>query len=98
MCTADMPDCLRSDSSCLLNVGKRVSGMNAVCPAAQLSISEKGLKKMVELHKHYKEQLLDPDVLASFQARPDVKLNKFLLRKLAADNNAMQAQNWHTLL
>ena len=24
---------------------------------------------MVELHKHYKEQLLDPDVLASFQAR-----------------------------
>ena len=33
----------------------------------QLSISEKGFKKMVELHKHYKEQLLDPDVLAFFQ-------------------------------
>ena len=36
-------------------------------PPLQLSISEKGFKKMVELHKHYKEQLLDPDVLASFQ-------------------------------
>lgn len=35
--------------------------------ATQLSISEKGFMKLVELHKHYKAALLDPDVLTSFQ-------------------------------
>ena len=37
--------------------------------AVQLSVSEKGFKKLVELHKHYKAALLDPDVLTSFQVR-----------------------------
>ena len=36
----------------------------------QLSISEKGFKKMVELFKHYKDTLHDPAVLACFQVRP----------------------------
>ena len=35
----------------------------------QLSISEKGFKKMVELFKHYRDTLHDPSVFAYFQAR-----------------------------
>ena len=37
--------------------------------ALQLSISEKGFKRMVELFKHYKDTLHDPTVFEYFQAR-----------------------------
>lgn len=55
------------DVSALCMRASRMKRCKLSVPPLQLSISEKGFKKMVELHKHYKEQLLDPDVQASFQ-------------------------------
>ncbi len=67
------PCCITRGIQLIIGLSMRLwqlsCGADCCVSPLQLSISEKGFKKMVELHKHYKDQLLDPDVLASFQVR-----------------------------